>query len=227
VGAAPGGATPDTGSHFSVDAVAWSPNDPAFLGDTPYTVTVTLKADSDYTFTGLPTTAARIDSQAATVTNNTGDQVMLTYVFAALVASADVTITAPAAGAAPDTAASSTGHFSVSAVTWTPADSPFKAGQTYTATVTLTAASGYTFDPNFTASLNGKTATVKSNDGATVVLEIKFQLASASATAVPTLSEWALALMALLLALFSLPRWGRAGVGAWRRCSQGGIDPAI
>ena len=82
------GATPDTtaalvnnGSNFTIGAVSWLPDDNLFLGGTVYTATVTLAANSRYTFTGL--NSATINGQSAAVSNNTGTAVTLSYTFSA------------------------------------------------------------------------------------------------------------------------------------------------
>ena len=57
-------------------------------------------------------------------------------------------------------------------VSWSPEDNPFKGGTQYTATVPLTAETGYTFTGGLsTATINGQSATVINNTGgATVTL---------------------------------------------------------
>ncbi|MDR1858161.1 MAG: hypothetical protein LBQ69_01690, partial [Treponema sp.] len=78
--------TPDTApttddENYTVGTATWSPNDAAFKSDTVYTVTVTLTANTDFTFTGL--TTAKINGETATVSNNTGAAVTLSYTFPA------------------------------------------------------------------------------------------------------------------------------------------------
>ena len=83
-------ATPDTtvsgsavngGSNFIIDAVSWSPEHNLFLGSTVYTVTVRLKANNHYTFTGF--TYATINGQNMMVSSNTGANITLSYTFPA------------------------------------------------------------------------------------------------------------------------------------------------
>jgi uncharacterized repeat protein (TIGR02543 family) len=69
------------GSHFT-DAVSWSPAHSAFQTEVPYTVTITLTADTNYTFTGGLTTAT-INGETATVTRN-GSTATLSYTFDAI-----------------------------------------------------------------------------------------------------------------------------------------------
>jgi len=95
-----------------------------------------------------------------------------------VIESAAVTVTAPATGATPYTAATIVGadvNFNASTVTWNPDHSPFRGGTPYTATITLTAHIGHTFTGGLTtATINGHTATV-TNTGATATLAFTFQ----------------------------------------------------
>jgi len=77
---APGATASTSGTvNFSIGAVSWSPNNNPFLGNTEYKASVTLTAHSGYTFTGL--TTPTINGQTATVSDNTGSAVTLSYTF--------------------------------------------------------------------------------------------------------------------------------------------------
>ena len=76
--------TATNGAHFTAGTVTWDPNDNPFLVNTEYTATVTLIASANYTFTGL--ISAEINGQPATVTNNQGSTVDLSYLFPATTA---------------------------------------------------------------------------------------------------------------------------------------------
>ena len=116
---------------------------------------------------------------------------------------AQITVTAPTIGATPDTVASGTGNFTISAVTWSPADATFKSGTTYTASVTLTPNAGYTFAGGLTvATIDGNTATVTYDAvSGTAVLTYQFMLRNPPAnTPVPVLnSAMLLGLLTFLL----------------------------
>ena len=130
------------------------------------------------------------------------------------IASAAVSVTVPVTGNTPSGAATPAGgsHFTVTAggATWAPTDDPFVVGGIYTVSVTLTPASGYTFAGMGSATINGHAATVTYNAGGTVTLTYTFPplgpigSGGGLATPVPTLSEMALALLALLLAAMGL-----------------------
>jgi len=82
------GATPNTiatansTSNFSIGTVSWlPPGTSLFLGNKVYIAQVTLTADSGYTFTGL--SSATINGQTATVADNKGSTVTLSYTFPA------------------------------------------------------------------------------------------------------------------------------------------------
>ncbi|MCL2012063.1 MAG: fibronectin type III domain-containing protein [Cystobacterineae bacterium] len=88
-------------------------------------------------------------------------------------------LTAPLTGATPNTTVSTCGtNFTCSDVTWTPEGELFEGNTPYTATVTLTADNGYAFSEGFAASINGQAATVRGNDGATVMLSYEFAATS-------------------------------------------------
>ena len=80
------GATPSTTAStadtaYTLGAVTWSPADSEFHGGTAYTASVTLTADSGYTFSGL--TSATVNGQGVTLSNKTGSAVTLSYIFPA------------------------------------------------------------------------------------------------------------------------------------------------
>lgn len=82
---------------------------------------------------------------------------------------------APVAGQALDTTAiSDTTGVTVSGVTWAPAHSTAEYNTTYTATLTLTAESGYTFAPSLTATVNGQTAQVSGQSADTRSVQFTF-----------------------------------------------------
>ena len=220
-------ATVPGGSHFTAGAVTWSPTGSPFAPATVYTATVTLTADTGYTFTGLANATINGNPASSMSVSAAGDTVTLTYAFpataTAAITAADVTITAPVDGVAPSGTATlaSGSHFTAGPVTWSPTDDPFVAGTSYTATVTLTADTGYTFTGLLPASarLNGAVATSATVSAAGDTVELTYTFAPLSprgtgggdAASVPTLGQWPLALLALLL--------GGMGFGAMRRKS--------
>jgi len=187
VGAVQGdSATAGEGANFTVGEVTWYPErERYFYYETEYLATVTLTANTGHTFTGGLTTAT-INGQTATVTNNTGATATLALEFPetaapgagpAVIASAAINVTAPVTGATPVTTATAGegANFTVGTVTWNPADNPFEGETVYTATVTLTANAGHTFAGGLaTATINGQTATVTANTGATATLTHTF-----------------------------------------------------
>jgi len=90
------------------------------------------------------------------------------------IATAAVTVTPPAKNAAPSTAATSSGHFIVGAVSWSPNHNTFQSDTAYTATVTLTANTDYTFTGLSSATINGGGASISNNTGTTVTLSYTF-----------------------------------------------------
>ncbi|MCL2487506.1 MAG: glycoside hydrolase N-terminal domain-containing protein [Oscillospiraceae bacterium] len=184
-GAAPSAAAvdADTTGFFTPGAVAWSPVQNPFGYEQAYTATVTLTAALGKTFEDISPENVKINGSAATITGNTGAALTVSYTFAAFplspVTSAAVSVTAPVPGQTPVTTGSDaggTGSFTVSSVSWSPGDSPFKYDTLYTATVTLSAAAGKTF-AGFAAgfaTINGYTAAVTGNTGNTLTLTYTF-----------------------------------------------------
>ena len=108
------------------------------------------------------------------------DAITVTYTLPAAaddktVNGAAVSITPPAYGDAPNTTATvaGTAHCMASAVTWNPADAAFEAKE-YTATVTLTADTDYTFANDAVFTINGHKATVTKNTDGSVTLSYTF-----------------------------------------------------
>ena len=85
-----------------------------------------------------------------------------------------ISIAAPSTGAFPATTASATGNFTAGTVTWAPPHVQFQGNTVYTATVTLTANSGYGFTGLSTATINGHNATISNNTGQNVTLSVTF-----------------------------------------------------
>lgn len=149
-------------------------------------VTVTYTAGANGTITDI------VGNQLAT--NSTGIEIPAWYIGAVV-----VNITAPEAGAVPQTAAqveaaTSNADYTVSDAVWNEeltAGDRFKAGQVYTATVTLTSKNGKEFqEAPFTpavasASSVGSTATAGAGTGNTVAFTVTFTATEAlSATAI-------------------------------------------
>jgi hypothetical protein len=82
-------------------------------------------------------------------------------------------IDAPVKDGVPAATASEAAHLN-SAVTWSPADNPFKGGTVYTATVKLAADDDYVFVEALAAEINGEDVEVTDNDGKTVTLSYTF-----------------------------------------------------
>ena len=165
--------------------MTWTPADNPFDYATVYTASVTLTAAEGYEFTE-DTTATANGQPATTVTLNEDGTLTVTYTFpitgdAPITAVAISEIVAPAALAAPDTEADvaatpAAGITSTTAaVTWSPADNPYEYATVYTASVTLTAADGYEFTEDTTATVNGQAATtVTLNEDGTLTVTYTF-----------------------------------------------------
>jgi len=131
-------------------------------------------------------TTATVNGQTATVTLNANGTLTVTYKFpitgdAPITAVAISDIVAPVALATPDdeavVAATPTAGITgtTADVTWDPDVSNFNYATVYTASVTLTAAEGFEFTDDTTATVNGQTATtVTLNEDGTLTVTYTF-----------------------------------------------------
>ena len=157
--------------------VEWSPYvNYVFANSTVYTATITLTAKSGYTLQGVAADFFTV-AGAKSVSNDTNSGV-ITALFSATAptstSSVSISITAPVKGATPRSTASGVGNFSIGLVSWSPNNNPFLGNMEYTASVTLTAHSGYTFAGLSSATINGQNATISINTSSIVTLSYKF-----------------------------------------------------
>jgi hypothetical protein len=112
---------------------------------------------------------------ADTADYNTLTRNVMITVNKANITAANITITGPTKGSTPAaTAATTDTNYTCGAVSWSPDDNPFLGGAVYTATVTLTADSSYTFTNLSSATINGQNADLSNNTGAAVTLSHTF-----------------------------------------------------
>ena len=127
--------------------------------------------------------------EAATkVIENEDGTITVTYTLPAaadnkIVHGAAVSVTAPAYGKAPSTTAAITAgdNCTASAVTWNPDDAAFEA-KAYTATVTLTPSTDYTFANNAAFTINGHVVAATKNADGSVTLSYTFPALAAPHT---------------------------------------------
>lgn len=158
----PVSAITDTAQYTGV--VTWSPDNSPFAGSQVYTATITLTAKTGFTLNGVAANSFTVAGAEAT---HLADSGVITAVFPATAAAPDVAIsilaipgvTAPVRNVTPDLAITETDQYT-GTVAWLPADSPYAAATVYTATITLTAKSGYT--------LTGVAANSFTVEGATI-----------------------------------------------------------
>jgi len=157
--------------------VTWNGNPSIFAGSTVYTATITLTPKPGSTMQGV---AANFFTVAgATSVSNAANSGVVTAVFPTTATIAvSISINAPVKDAIPNTTASSNteseSNFSISSVSWSPSHNPFHGGTAYTASVTLTANSGYTFYGISSSKINGQDAIVSNNAGSSVKLSYTF-----------------------------------------------------
>ena len=165
------GQTPSTNINNSdsfTATLAWNGNPAEFAPGVVYTATITLTAEDNYFF---PTdvfedTASiagfTVNSNVPTsYTSNSGSVLVFTVAFPEttvldIVAQELHGFSSPVATVAPVTTVTAGTGFT-GTITWDPDDDPFEYSTEYTATITLTAATGYVFPASFnsTASIAG------------------------------------------------------------------------
>ena len=145
------GATPVTSVRVDpqyTGTVTWSPSATTFAANTVYTATIRLTPKAGYTFGGDAANSFSV-SGASTVTNDINSGV-ITAVFPAtgyltLNNRAVVGVTQPVTGAVPASNATSAGGQYTGVISWSGNPATFAPTTSYTATITLTPAAGYTF----------------------------------------------------------------------------------
>jgi hypothetical protein len=164
--------------------VTWN-NNPSlsvFSGSIIYSATITLTPKIGYTLQGV--SANFFTVAGATSASNSANSGVITVVFPATAptntTSVSINIIAPVKGATQNTSATASSsaeggiNFNVGLVSWSPNNNPFLGNTAYTASVTLTAHSGYTFAGLNSATINGQNATVSNNPSSTVTLSYTF-----------------------------------------------------
>ena len=156
---------------------------------------VTAQAGNTYTLT-IPAVNENVlahitikNPEAATkVIENEDGTITVTYTLPAaadnkIVHGVAVSVTAPAYGKAPSTTAAITAgdNCTASAVTWNPADAAFEA-KAYTATVTLTPSTDYTFASDAAFTINGHVVAATKNADGSVTLSYTFPALAAPHT---------------------------------------------
>jgi len=143
------GGTPVTSIETAqyTGTVVWTPTvSDVFVAGTTYTATITLTAKTDYTLLGVTAEFFTVEGSITTSYDANSGVVTATFPLTAVTVniSAITGITAPATGGTPDTTITETAQYT-GTIAWSPAVSDvFVAGTVYTATITLTAKTGYT-----------------------------------------------------------------------------------
>lgn len=147
------GATPDlavTAIDQYTGSIAWAPDVSPYAALTSYTAIITLTAETGYTFAGVAANSFIVPDATTTNLANSG---VVTAVFPATGAAPDSAVsitaipgvTAPVRNVAPVSVITETAQYT-GVVTWSPDESPFASSQVYTATITLTAKTGFTLN---------------------------------------------------------------------------------
>ena len=142
---------------------------------------IAIHADHEITVQPKADLAPGVYNAVITVTYDEGKTAILNLNFtvtALPISAAAVNVTAPARNAAPASTATITTaepKFEFTSVTWNPVHDPFKPGNQYTATVTLTADKGYTFAGiDGAVTIGGVDATIVGTPGETLVMSRQY-----------------------------------------------------
>ena len=146
--------------------VSWNTSPSAFAANTVYTATIELTAKSGYTLDGVSDDFFEVSG--ASVVTNDADSGIITAEFPATGSAPPAVVnikaisgvTAPVKDAVPVTSITETAQYT-GTITWSGSPAKFAASTVYTATITLTAKSGYTY--------NGISANYFTVSGATTV----------------------------------------------------------
>jgi hypothetical protein len=165
----PSAASITNGAELSTSALSGAVHSTpgSFAWTNPTNVVPPFGTNNSYSVTFTPTDTNNYN----TVTNN----VSITVVNSPITA-ANITINAPTNGATPATTAtvSASENFTSGTVSWSPLDTAFKGSTAYTATVTLTAKTGYTFTGSTNVKVNGASASITGAPGNTLTLSYTF-----------------------------------------------------
>ena len=187
---------------YTVTSLTWSPTDNPYKGATNYTANVVLTSAAGYKFptSGLTPSVNPGTPEAGTVSGGdvSGNTLTFNVTFPVTattsIATAGVTgFVAPVKDAGPQAAGSLTPNaatYTVTGLTWSPTDNPYKGATFYTATVALTAATGYKFPTSgLTPSVNTGTTATGTTSGGDVsgnILSFNVTFPVTATTTIPT-----------------------------------------
>jgi len=189
-------ATAITDNAQYAGTVTWSPNHATFAASTQYTATITLTAKTGYTLQGVAANFFNISgAPAGTTVSNSANSGVITVVFPATNSAAPTVVTiaaiqgvtAPASGGTPKTAITDSTQYT-GTITWSPTHTIFAASTAYTATITLTAKSGYTLTGVAANFFTVSGATTVSNSANSGVITAVFPATAAAQT--PTAADF-------------------------------------
>jgi hypothetical protein len=200
------GATPAgpeiTPTDQYIGRVSWDPAPPAtgFAAATVYTATIILTAKDGYTLTGVGPNFFTVAGTSSAATNSVNGNAV-TAIFPATAAGgggggtainikAIAGVTAPVTGAAPAGPAITATDQYTGAVSWNPAlpATGFAANTPYTATITLAAKDGYTFNGVTADFFTVAGATTVSNPASSGVVTAIFPATAAAQIGAPTVT---------------------------------------
>ncbi|MCL2043076.1 MAG: hypothetical protein FWG89_02940 [Treponema sp.] len=184
VGEAPVAAASTVSNQYTSGNITWQPEVTGglFAAETAYRATVTLTAEEDYTFLGTATPLINNDPAGTEI--NMGNYIILWYHFERTdaepepVTAVTLQITAPVTERMPSTNATFTSNqYTASAITWSPAIADaFLPQMEYTASVTITAASGFNFIgmPDSVITINGTNTGVTVTRNSSVIITLSY-----------------------------------------------------
>ena len=182
--------------------VTWNGSPSAFAADTQYTATITLTAKTGYTLQGVGANFFTVTG--ATSVSNSANSGVITAVFPKtggttsnpdVISIADISgVTIPVTGETPVSVISENSQYS-GTVTWNGSPSAFAADTQYTATITLTAKTGYTLQgvgANFFKVAGSTSVSNSANSGVVTAVFLKTAIANINPDIIElTANTWA------------------------------------
>ena len=191
------------------ETVTFSP-DSIYHPAKAYTAVIDLMPKPGYTLTGVPSNFFVVPGATASNTPNSGAVLAFFPATSSTIATAVIAgVTAPVAGVMPTSTIASTAEYN-GAIAWSPADSPFGNGVSYTATITLAPKAGYT--------LYGVPANFFTVAGATTTNSINAGVVTAHFPA--TANDWIPGLAGTYLETKYIYKQDLASTYAWKTTSD-------
>jgi hypothetical protein len=138
-----------TNSEYTGNVISWIPSDSTFAYNQDYTATINLTATSGYTFTGVTANSFTVNGYSTIHSPGSGTTISIQVTFPKtelqpVTNRTILGVSVPSKGGTPSATITVDTQYTGN-ISWTPNDGTFLPNTQYTATINLTAVSGYTF----------------------------------------------------------------------------------